>query len=120
MKITRSGSPRSENGLSYSENRLLRSETVDRTAPVPKCNPPRRAGLENEERSVLAEIPNTSQVTCHTSLALSSTLEAGFGEIDITLDAAEDFVVDGFFVAEGDDGLAFCFQGFTGQLLEVA
>ncbi len=34
-------------------------------------------------------------------------LEAGFGEINITLDAAQDFVVDRLFVAQGDDGVAF-------------
>ena len=43
-----------------------------------------------------------------------SPLEAGFGEVDIVLDAAEDFVVDRLVVAQGDDGVAFCFQGFAG------
>ena len=37
-----------------------------------------------------------------------STLKAGFGQVYITLDAAQDFVVDGLFVAQGDDGVAFC------------
>ena len=41
-------------------------------------------------------------------------MEAGFGEIDIVLDAAENFVVDRLVVAQGDDGLAFCVQGFAG------
>ena len=51
---------------------------------------------------------------------LSVPLEAGFGEVDVVLDAAEDFVVDGVFVAQGDDGFAFRFEGFTGELFEVA
>jgi hypothetical protein len=46
--------------------------------------------------------------------SLSVPLEAGFGEVDVVLDAAEDFVVDGVFVTEGDNGVAFYFQGFTG------
>lgn len=49
----------------------------------------------------------------------STPLKAGFREVDVVLDAAEDFVVDGVFVAQGDDGVAFGFQGFTGQLLKV-
>ena len=44
----------------------------------------------------------------------SSPVKAGFGEVDIVLDAAEDFVVDRLFVAQGDDGLAFRIQGFAG------
>jgi hypothetical protein len=48
-----------------------------------------------------------------------STLEAGFGEVDVVLDAAQDFVADGLFVAQGDDGVAFCFQGFPGQFFKV-
>ena len=41
-------------------------------------------------------------------------MEAGFGEVDITLDAAEHFVVDRLVVPQGDDGVAFCVQGFPG------
>jgi hypothetical protein len=44
----------------------------------------------------------------------SSPMEAGFGEIDIVLDAAEDFVIDRLVVAQGDNGFAFCVQGFAG------
>jgi hypothetical protein len=40
-------------------------------------------------------------------------LETGFGEVDVVLDAAEDFVVDGVFVAQADDGFAFGVQGFA-------
>jgi hypothetical protein len=36
---------------------------------------------------------------------LSVPLEAGFGEVDVVLDAAEDFVLDGVLVAQGDDGI---------------
>jgi hypothetical protein len=32
---------------------------------------------------------------------LSSTLAAGFGEVDVVLDAAEDFVVDGVLLRAG-------------------
>jgi len=55
-------------------------------------------------------------VTCHMSLVtgLPMPLEAGFGEVDVVLDAAEDFVVDGVFVAQADDGFAFGIQGFAG------
>jgi hypothetical protein len=41
-------------------------------------------------------------------------LEAGFGEVDVVLDATEDFVVDGVLVAKADDGFAFGIQGFAG------
>jgi hypothetical protein len=62
--------------------------------------------------------------TAHRAVAtrtrfLSAPLEAGLGQIDVVLDAAQDFVVDGLFVAQGDDGVAFGIQGFAGQLLEV-
>jgi hypothetical protein len=40
-------------------------------------------------------------------------LETGFGEVDVVLDAAQDFVVDGVFVAQADDGFAFGIQSFT-------
>src|SRR4029077_9133611 len=49
----------------------------------------------------------------------SSSLKAGFGEIDIMLDAAEDFVVDRLVVPQGDDGVAFCVQGFAGYLFKL-
>src|SRR6266705_3026346 len=35
-------------------------------------------------------------------------LKPGFGEINITLDPAQGLVVDGFFVAQFDHGVAFC------------
>jgi hypothetical protein len=44
-----------------------------------------------------------------------SPLEAGFGEINITLDSAQDFVVDGFVVAQGDDGVAFRLDALAGR-----
>jgi hypothetical protein len=47
-------------------------------------------------------------------------VKAGFGEIDVVLDVAEDFVADGAFVAETNDGFAFGFQSFTGELFEIA
>jgi hypothetical protein len=43
-----------------------------------------------------------------------SPVKAGFGEVDIVLDAAEDFVVDRLVVAQGDDSFTFCIQGFPG------
>jgi hypothetical protein len=50
---------------------------------------------------------------------LSPPLKPGFGEINIVLDPTEHVVVDGLFVAEGDNGFAFGFQRFTGQVFEV-
>jgi len=50
---------------------------------------------------------------------LSTPLKPGFGEVDVVLDTAEDLVVDGLVVAQGDDSVAFGFQSFAGQLLEV-
>jgi hypothetical protein len=44
----------------------------------------------------------------------SSPLEAGFGEVDIALDVAENFVVNRLVIAQGDDGFAFRVQGFAG------
>ena len=38
-------------------------------------------------------------------------LETGFGEIDIPLNAAEDFVTNGSSIAEADDDFAFELQG---------
>ena len=35
-------------------------------------------------------------------------LEPGFGQINITLDSAQDLVVDGLFVAQFDYGVTFC------------
>ncbi len=49
-----------------------------------------------------------------------SAVETGFGEVDVVLDAAQDFVVNGVFVAQRDDGVAFGFEGFPGQLFEVS
>src|SRR5205085_2197365 len=49
-----------------------------------------------------------------------SPLEAGFGQVDIMLDVAQDVVVDCLVVAQGDHCVAFCFQCFTGQFLKVA
>ena len=46
-------------------------------------------------------------------LISSSPVKAGFGEVDIVLDATQDFVVDRLVVAQGDDGLAFRFQCFA-------
>ena len=46
-------------------------------------------------------------------------VKAGFGEVDVVLDVAEDVVADGAFVAESDDGFAFGFESLAGELLEV-
>ena len=35
-------------------------------------------------------------------------MEAGFGEVDIVLDAAENFVVDRLVVTQGYDGVTLC------------
>jgi hypothetical protein len=38
---------------------------------------------------------------------LSRTLKPGFGQINVTLDSAQGLVVNGFFVAQFDHGVAF-------------
>jgi hypothetical protein len=42
-----------------------------------------------------------------------SPLETGFGQVDVALDSAQDFVVDGFVGAQGDDGVAFRLDAFA-------
>jgi hypothetical protein len=40
--------------------------------------------------------------------------EDGLLQVDISLDSAERLVVDGFFVAQRDDPVAFCLQHLAG------
>lgn len=46
--------------------------------------------------------------TGYRKIASRRPLESRFGEIDIALDPAKGLLVDGFLVAQSDDGIAFC------------
>src|SRR5258706_9563170 len=46
-------------------------------------------------------------------------LQSGFGEVNITLNPPQSLIVNGFFVAELDNGFAFGFERFSGQSLEI-
>jgi hypothetical protein len=46
---------------------------------------------------------------------LSTMLQARLGQVNVPLDAAEDFVADDTVVTQLDDGAAFDLQGFVGQ-----
>src|SRR5882762_6858594 len=62
-------------------------------------------------------LPFTAHVRLITSLG--GALEAGFGQIDITLDTTQGLVVDGLFIAQPEDGVAFGLQRFSRQFLKV-
>ena len=53
-----------------------------------------------------ARFQEVSFGNCSMCAASLPVLEAGFGEIDVALDAAEDFIADDVFIAQVDDGLA--------------
>jgi hypothetical protein len=57
-----------------------------------------------------AEILKTEMLKCRWA-----PLEAGFGQVDVALDSAQDFVVDCLFVAQGDDGVAFRLDALAGR-----
>ena len=57
--------------------------------------------------------------TAHESPSLGGALEAGFGQIDVTLDTTQGLVVDGLFIAQPEDGVAFGLQRFPRQFLKV-
>jgi hypothetical protein len=79
-----------------------------------------RGGSWRSTASKTKAFPSTTWERGHIdATSRCSPLEAGFGEVDVVLDAAENFVIDGVFVAQADDGFAFGLQGFAGQLLEV-
>ena len=42
-------------------------------------------------------------------------LQTGFGEIDVSLDPAQDFIVDDVFVAKLQNHVAFQLEGFGGE-----
>ncbi len=77
---------------------------------------------ERDENAILREIFQRIKKRSHSSQGSSkskldatsrcSPLKPGLGQINIALDAAQDFVVDGLLVAQGDDGVALRFQGF--------
>jgi hypothetical protein len=46
-------------------------------------------------------------------------LKPGFGQINVALNSAQGLVTNRLFVAQSDDGIAFCLQRLAGKFLEV-
>jgi hypothetical protein len=76
------------------------AERVRRAVCVHRCGSP----APGEDRQKFCAADSKARLNCRLRFALtrnelSSALEASFGQVDVTLDAAKDFVIDRFFVA---------------------
>src|SRR5437870_2990805 len=75
-------------------------------------------GHQRSEESKTSK-PTPAPPPSDSALFLRLPLKPRFGQINITLDSAQDLVVDRLFVAQCDHGVALCLQHLAGQFLKV-